>query len=283
MVLYKPHIQFLQEHAVDPDKRKSVTKGESSKHFIDIDHYGFYPYPDLPRNWNDGVLIYSKDTLEKYGTVPWTIENAMFSLTQSFREKNLSKILKTSADVGHYIADSHVPLHCNTNHNGQLTNQTGIHGLWESRIPELLADKKFNFFIGSAKYITNIRLFIWERVLESSLEADSVLTIEKQLSSQTGFFGKYAFERRNKKLVKVYAASYTNRFNELLQNMVERRMQQSIESIASLWFTAWVNAGQPNLEDLSKQKLSNEAEAEIEDLNRNWKKYNYSGENDCIR
>ncbi|GAC1586567.1 MAG: hypothetical protein NVS3B19_05130 [Ginsengibacter sp.] len=283
LVLYKPHIEYLKEHAVDPDKRKSVVKGESSRHFIDIDHYGINPYPDLPRNWKEALLIYSEDTITKYGTVPWTIERVMFNLTESFKEKNLSKILKNSADIGHYVADSHVPLHCNTNHNGQLTNQNGIHGLWESRIPELLADKKFNFFLGSAKYITNLKYFIWERVLESALLSDSVLFIERQLSKQMGPFEKYSYEKRNKKLVKVYSALYTIRFNQLMNNMVERRMQKSVESIASLWFTAWVNAGQPNLEEVSKQKLSEEDQLQINELNMTWKKYNYQPENDCIK
>jgi hypothetical protein len=58
------------------------------------------------------------------------------------QRKNQTKILRYSAEIGHYIADAHVPLHTCTNHNGQLTNQIGIHSFWESRIPELLAYKE---------------------------------------------------------------------------------------------------------------------------------------------
>ena len=36
---YKKNIDFLTEHAVDPDKRRYAVKGEAEKHFIDIDHY----------------------------------------------------------------------------------------------------------------------------------------------------------------------------------------------------------------------------------------------------
>ncbi len=60
-------------------------------------------------------------------------------LTTAFKNKDPAKILKLSAELGHYIADFHVPLHASSNHNGQYTNQKGIHGFWESRIPELLA------------------------------------------------------------------------------------------------------------------------------------------------
>src|SRR5206468_3802178 len=144
---YKKNINYLTEHAVDPDKRRSLVSGESAKHFIDIDHYGVYPFEALPRKWEKAVEKYTSDTLKKYGIVPWWIATMKKKLTEAFETKDRNKILKLSADIGHYIADAHVPLHNNSNHNGQLTGQEGIHAFWESRIPELLADKDWNFFI----------------------------------------------------------------------------------------------------------------------------------------
>src|SRR5450432_3434957 len=69
MVLYKPNIDFLSEHAVDPDKRRYAVAQEAPRHYIDIDHYGKYPYDSLPRKWNDAVTKYSEDTLYTYGIV----------------------------------------------------------------------------------------------------------------------------------------------------------------------------------------------------------------------
>ena len=46
MVLYKPNIEFITEHAVDPDKRRYAVKEEGPRHYIDLDHYhalGQYP------------------------------------------------------------------------------------------------------------------------------------------------------------------------------------------------------------------------------------------------
>lgn len=279
--LYKPHINFLIEHSTDPDKRKSLLKEEHSRHFIDIDHYGSYPYPALPRKWKDAVNSYTEDSLKKYGIVPWYIEKMFFALTESFKEKNLKKILKNSADIGHYIADAHVPLHTNSNHNGQLTNQQGIHGFWESRIPELLCDKEFNFYIGSAIYISNPRQYIWDRILESAIAADSVLIVEKELSVKFPAFQKYAFEKRNKKLVKQYSSSFTIAYNTKLNRMVERRMRIAIQTVASFWFTAWVDAGQPDLNDISKEKLSSKDNKEFDNLNLKWKKNNFQGSDIC--
>ena len=168
MVLYKPNAEFLTEHAVDPDKRRYAVSAEGPRHYIDIDHYGKYPFESLPRKWNDAVEKYSEDTLNKYGIVPWWVQTMLNRLTNAFKEKNQSKILKLSAELGHYIADTHVPLHTNSNHNGQLTDQRGIHAFWESRIPELLAEKNsptggWDFFIGKAEYINNPGEFYLEK------------------------------------------------------------------------------------------------------------------------
>ncbi len=271
MLLYKPNIDFLTEHAVDPDKRRYAIAEEGPRHYIDIDHYGTYPFSSLPRKWNEAVQKFSQDTLMQYGIVPWHVEVMLGRLTAAFREKNFSRIMKTSAELGHYIADAHVPLHANSNHNGQLTNQRGIHGFWESRVPELLAEKEFDFFIGKAQYINNPGKYIWDRVLESAKASDSVLMFEKELSKRFSPDGKYAFEERNGVIVRQYSSAFTIAFNRKLNGMVERRMRLAIASVASFWYTAWVNAGQPNLEELARQRFSEADAKEFESLNTIWK------------
>lgn len=271
LAFYKPHIDFITEHATDPDKRRYAIDGEAARHYIDIDHYGPYPYTAVPHQWDEAVAKIGEDTLQTYGIVPWHVQVMLRRLTKAFKEKNFSSILKNSAEIGHYIADAHVPLHASENHNGQLTGQKGIHAFWESRVPELLADKNFDFFIGKAEYIKDPGAFIWERVLESGHAADSVLKFEKKLSLQFPGDKKFAFEPRNGVLTRQYSSSYTVEYNRMLNGMVERRMRQSIFAIASFWYTAWVNAGQPDLSDLSKETFSENDLKEFEKLNDDWK------------
>ncbi|MEO6844915.1 MAG: zinc dependent phospholipase C family protein [Ginsengibacter sp.] len=268
---YKPNIDFITEHAVDPDKRRYAVSAEGARHYIDLDYYGAYPYVAVPHKWQDAVEKFGKDTLEKYGIAPWHVQIMLTRLTNAFREKNFRSILKNSAEIGHYIADSHVPLHATENYNGQLTGQNGIHAFWESRIPELLADKKFDFFIGKAQYLQDPGTFIWDRVLESANAADSVLKFEKQLSAQFPGDRKYAFEQRNNKFIPQYSSEYTIAYDKMLNGMVERRMRQSIFAVASFWFTAWVNAGQPDLSSIANQSFSEADLKEFEKLNEEWK------------
>jgi len=280
LVLYKPNIGFLSDHAVDPDKRRYAVAAEGARHYIDIDHYGVYPFDSLPRTWTSALKKYDKDTLQKYGIVPWYIQTMLFRLTAAFKEKDQAKILKLSADIGHYIADSHVPLHVCSNHNGQLTNQHGIHGFWESRIPELLAATQWDFMLGKAGYITNPVTFTWARVLESAAAADSVLRIERELTTRFSADRKYSFEPRNGQVIRQYSTPYTLAYNEQLNNMVERRMRQSIAAVASFWYTAWVNAGQPDLKQLVNKSFSDDDRREFEELNAAWLKGEVKGK-DC--
>lgn len=271
MVLFKPQIDFLSEHAVDPDKRRYAVPEEGPRHYIDIDRYGLYPYPDLPRKWEDAVAKYSEDTLNTYGIVPWWLQTMLYRLTSAFKEKNQVKILRYAAEIGHYIADAHVPLHANSNHNGQFSGQKGIHGFWESRVPELLAEKEWDFFIGKAEYLKNPADFIWKRVLESAAAADTVLQMEKELTASFPQDQKFSFEDRNGITIRQYSSAFSKAYDTRLKGMIERRMRQSIHATASFWYTAWVNAGQPDLKKLNNREFTNEELKEFEVLNNSWK------------
>lgn len=270
MILYKPNISFITEHSADPDKRRNVVKDEGPRHYIDIDRYGKYPFTEMPRKWKDAVAKFSEDTLMMHGIVPWHIQVMLGRLTAAFREKNFSKIMKNSAEIAHYIADAHVPLHTSSNHNGQLTNQKGIHGFWESRVPELLADKEWDFMIGKAEYIKEPLQYTWDRVLESAKATDSVLTFERELTKQFSEDKKYSFELRNGKTIRQYSSAFSIAFDKKLNGMIERRMRLSIKSVASFWYTAWINAGQPDLKSLVSQKFSEADSKEFEELNAKW-------------
>jgi len=261
---YKKNIEFITEHAVDPDKRRYSVDGEAAHHYIDIDHYtpgGEDPFKLVPQKWKDAVAKFTEDTLQAYGIVPWHVNVVINRLTKAFEEKNYDKILHLSADLGHYIGDSHVPLHCTENYNGDMTGQHGIHGFWESRIPELKS-KDYNFFVGRAQYISHIQSDEWETIKGSFGAKDSVLDFERELNAKFPQDKKYTYENRGNVLVKAYSEEYTTMYDNMLDGMVERRMTRAILKVGSYWYTAWVNAGQPSLNDLLDKTPSKKTEEE---------------------
>jgi S1/P1 Nuclease len=255
---YKKHIEYITEHAVDPDKRRYSVAEEAPRHYIDIDHYGPNCFDSVPRFWKKAVAKYSEDTLNAYGIVPWWIDVMTYRLSEAFKEGNIDKILRYSAELGHYVGDSHVPLHTTENYNGQMTNQVGIHGFWESRVPELYGED-YDYFVGRCYYVESPINTAWEVVRESHLAVDSVLDFESKLNASTSPDRKYAFENRGNLTIKTYSEEYTRNYSNMLNGMVERRMRQSIILVGSLWYTAWVNAGQPDLTKLENKEVSDSA------------------------
>ena len=271
LVFFKPHIEYLKTHSVDPDKRRYLLEEEGPRHYIDLDHYGPAPYHSLPRDWKSAVAACSYDSLMRYGIGPWWIQVMLEKLTRAFAAKDPEQILKNAAEIGHYIADIHVPLHACSNHNGQFTGQHGIHGFWESRVPELLAEKEWDFLIGRATYYKDPLALTWRRVLQSAAAADTVLQFEKKLRAQFSSDQVFAYEDRNGQLVRQFSSAYTLAYDRLLDGMIERRMRESIEAVASFWLTAWVRAGQPPLASLSKQPLSAQAMLSLQQLEEAYK------------
>ena len=274
IAFYKPNIEFISSHAVDPDKRRYAVSEEGPRHYIDIDRYRG---TIIPRSWSKAVEKFTEDTLKSHGIVPWWIQVMQARLTKAFRENNVHAILKLSAETGHYLGDAHVPLHTSSNHNGQFTNQQGIHGFWESRIPEIFAETEWDLFNDRALYIRNPLEFIWKRVEESAKASDSVLKFERILNNRFTPDRKYAFENRNGKIIRQYSNEYSRAYNEMLDGMVERRLRQSVFAVASFWYTAWVNAGQPDLKKLNRKELSEVEQIEFNALEMKWKNEKIKG------
>lgn len=265
---FKEHIEFLTEHAVDPDKRRYAVDGEAQRHYIDIDHYikhGEDPFNVVPQRWKNAVEKFSEDTLQTYGIVPWHILVMKYRLQKAFEEKNVDLILKYAADIGHYIGDAHVPLHTTENYNGQLTNQKGIHGLWESRLVEINHDN-YDYFVGKAEYISDVQTYIWERVRESHFALDSVFTLEREVTEALGSDKKYSFERRGNTTISVYSYEFSQEYHRRMNGMVERRLRAAIQAVGSIWYTAWVDAGQPDLRGIQNKEPSNELLEELGSL-----------------
>ncbi|WP_116105739.1 zinc dependent phospholipase C family protein [Lewinella sp. IMCC34191] len=324
MPFFRGQIDYLSEHAVDPDKRRYAANGEAIRHYMDLDHYGASPFDDLPRNYaaarmqygsvlditaggdtiawvldtvlveDDIVLIRSADhtidlplrpyqslwygnieedrtdslrqlgvplrgdrfefyeAFSDHGILPYHLISYHRQLTNAFVREDANRILQLAAEMGHYVGDAHVPLHTTENYNGQLTGQTGIHAFWESRLPELFADEEYDYFVGPAEYIDDPQTYYWEIVLESHSLVDSVLRTERRLSEQFAADQQLCFEERLGRQVQMQCTEYARAWSEAMAGMVEDRFRAAIHSVGSVWYSCWVDAGQPDLSMLGR-------------------------------
>ncbi len=264
---YKKNIDFVTENAVNPDQRRYAVKEEAPRHFIDLDNYSDSLQKVLPTfSWKEVSEKVNEDTLQKHGIVPWHINFMKFQLTEAFRKKDARKILMLSADIGHYIADANVPLHTTRNYNGQFSNQLGIHGFWESRLPEMFSDN-YDFFIGQAEYVKTPQKRAWQAVMNAHAALDSVLIFERELSNKFSEDKKFGFDERNGVTTKTYSREFSTKYHEMLKNQVERQMRASIKMVGDFWLTCWIDAGQPDLTQLLDYQAT-KADKEAEEVEK---------------
>ncbi|MGE5382898.1 MAG: zinc dependent phospholipase C family protein [Omnitrophica WOR_2 bacterium] len=231
------HIDFMVTASSVPDMRRYALedKSEVPKHFIDLENFG--PLDSIPFSLHDAQRKYGKDFLQKNGILPWCIEETMNKLTKAFKEKRKNEILFLAADLGHYIADAYTPLHTTVNYDGQLTSQKGIHDFWESKLINCLNVNLMNHSVKPV-LIVDIHKEIWKIIQHSNSLVDSILLIDKDLRI------KHSVQND------IYSKEYAHEYCLLARGMPERQMRSAANSIASYWFTAWVNAGSPDLSEL---------------------------------
>lgn len=275
---YRHHLEYITENAVNPDRRRYAVKYEAPRHYIDLDVYGDSLKYNLPLYWKAACEQFTEDSLMNYGIVPWHIYRVKNQLTDAFFLGDVPSILRLSADLGHYIADANVPLHTTENYNGQLTGQHGIHGFWESRLPELFFDD-YMLFTGPAKYVSNTQKRAWEAVFQAHVAKDSVLDIERNLNNQFDSDQKYTFEERGTQVVRTYSRRYAEQYHRLLHGMVERQMKSAIAMVGDFWYTAWVDAGQPDLNKLLTYEFTEEQLEERRKLLELWKQEKFQSRN----
>jgi len=257
----------IVKNSVRADQRRSQDKEEATKHFIDLELYGDSAAWKMPLLWKDAVRKYGKDSLLKCGYVPYHVIAMKEKLSAAFRSGNKDSILFYAIDLGHYISDANVPLHVTENYDGQLTNQKGLHSLWESMVPEIEIQKYDLRGRHKAKYLKHPERAIWKAIRQSYKLLPDVFGAEKELTKTFTEAEKYRVQIRNGREYKSYTSAFAKAYSARLEETINKQMIRSANLLADFWYTAWVDAGCPNLNkglstnDKQKAALQEEMEA----------------------
>jgi hypothetical protein len=263
-------MDYLVKNSVRPDQRRNSDKNEAPRHFIDAEAYGDSSLWKMPQSWNDAVAKYAKDTLVEYGYVPYWVMTMKERLTGAFKQKNKDSILFYAADMAHYIADAHVPLHTTINYDGQLTGQKGLHSLWESTIPELEFSQYQLYSKHKLQYLKNPEETIWKAVRDAHTLLKGVLQEETEASKEFSDSTKYRTQIRNGKESKTYTSAFARAYNKRLGNTINQQLLHSAHLTADFWYTCWVDAGKPDLKSLVTKANTKE---EAKKMKAEWKAY----------
>ena len=236
--LFEANAAFVVEHAIDPDLwRAAGQPGEGPNHFLDMDAFGAFPFPDIPRSEAEHLARHGAEAMEK-GRLPWRVGEAYRDLVAAFRAADPARTLTMAAVLSHYTGDAHVPLHAVVNYDGQLTGQAGFHNRWESDMVEryerqLEADVR----PAAAHRVADPVAFIFDALLDSLSRAEGAFAADRE-SAGPQDLAETPYDDR-------YGNLYYSKLYERQGRTLRARLAASATDIASLWLSAWDEAGRP--------------------------------------
>lgn len=216
--------QYYVDHASDADYRKSTVPSESPRHFIDIDYYPEFKSGWFPHDLDSLISRYGSSTVYNNGVLPWAIEADYDSLVAFLRQNDSVNANRVIADLGHYVGDACQPLHCT-----EYYNRNGVHSRYEtgmlSRFLSQIAIKP-----DTARYISDPLDYVFRIITESNSKIQMIFDADDQASGTAG---------------NTSSDLYYETMWSLLDSMTISQLQTSSVSLASLVYSAWVDANRP--------------------------------------
>jgi hypothetical protein len=229
---FKSWVPYLIEHSPDPDRRKKLDKSEAAKHYIDLDSFPEYLiYKSIPQQLDTLIARHSETFVLEQGILPWATLTAYDSLVSCFKRLDMAKAKLFAADLCHYVADGHMPLHLTSNYNGQNTGNEGIHGRYESEMINRFLDE-INFKSKRLKKIENRENYIFGYIYWATPYIDSILVADiyaKTIDADTK------------------STAYTDALWSRTKPFTIELFSNASHHFAELIYNAWNDAGCPRI------------------------------------
>lgn len=237
MNFFKKWTAELEDLSVEPDRRRNYDNTEHPKHFIDIDFYKEFNAGKMIFDKHELLKIYGDSIVTAMGILPWTIDDTYIALVKAMKDKNRDRILILSGDLAHYVGDASQPMHTILNYDGQLSGQKGIHARYESRMVDQYLDEIKNSMSSKpAFYIEDKMNFIFDFITESFSYHPVLFDADLKANSVSGSTNNDDYYR-----LLWFRTKY----------VTKRQFSSASGAIASLFYSAWVDAGKPDLKNVN--------------------------------
>lgn len=238
---------YLTSHSSDADARRATLPNEAPYHYIDIDNYPeFKTTGKISQSYAEVVETHGEKFVLKQGILPWTTLATIDSLTECFARKDFEKAAYFAADLGHFVADGHMPFHITGNYDGQLTGNKGIHGRYESGMINRF-ENQIHYTGKPAVFIENPGNYIFNYLYTNYRYVDSILIADNYSQKVAGNFSS-----------KLYTETLWNETSDYTEMFFE----EASHAFSSLLYTAWINGGSPKIQK-EKDFLLSETEEQI--------------------
>ncbi len=210
----------LQNLAFAPDQWKDNDAGEWTRHYLQIDRAS--PAADYPRRWED-VVAWRPQHAVGNGQVPWHVEQRYRQLVQAFESKNQTTILNEAFVLSHYVFDAMSVLH-DTQH---FDTPNGVHERWESRI-----------FNDSEARVNGVTATALTHLGTPGLVDPRNATFDLILVGNSLYPQLVTADQASANIPELY---------DNTRDLTARRWADGITLMSSILWTAWNEAGHPEL------------------------------------
>jgi hypothetical protein len=220
----------LLQHVNDPFVTVAKTPAERKNQFLYLDKYGRFPFEILPRSYKAAVAKFGRSKLEANGLLPWQIGVYSQKLTEAMHDGKWEDAKLYAAILASYVAAAHDPFNTTDNTDGHLSGQNGIN----ERFGTALVDRYSSYFFmrpNDAVFIPDPTDHAFEACLGSHSWLETIL---------------YA-DRDARRGLNAYTDEYYDHFYNQAGAVLIRQLSDAATDVGSFWFTAWKNAGQPQL------------------------------------
>jgi Zinc dependent phospholipase C len=221
----------LQYFAVEPDRLRDISgdRAEEVRHFINLEYYGSDPFKVIDPDRAAMGKRFGAATLQRAGTLPWTIEEFSDSLGAAWKRGDCAEVIRLAGFLAHYIGDASQPLHSTINYDGYTSYDRGVHrrveGAVDYHIAELAESAR------SDVRVENLSA-VWPGAIAEIRDANSHVgeLISADRSAKSQGRRKAAYDRA------LFAQS---------RPMIVGQIARAASFLASAWLFEWKQSGSP--------------------------------------
>lgn len=218
--------------ANEPDEIRN--KAPNTKHCLYIEGLSSYPFGDIPATLKEAYKKYGKDKLEAnngLGTLPWAVVAEYKELVKAFRANDKDAIIRSSAYIGHFIGDAHMPFHTTLNYDCDILGKKGAHGriglCAEENLGPIMNDVTMPISIAQDK--KDVFQSVMHAISESHGRLYDLLYWDAVALDGSGGDNS------------AYTKLFLDKNKALLRDCISGAASQTAE----LWYSAWIEAGRP--------------------------------------
>ena len=204
-------------------------RSRNTAHFF-LERYDEFPFWDVPATRELALRRFSEEDIAENGDGLWRLLEAYDALVGAFEEADFDLVLERASDVAWLVGEVGVPPNTSAAGDGQATQQDGLARRYDTQLIEIFADE-LRVRDSAAVYLDRPHEFIRSLPLKAYIWVDNINFTDSM--SRRGVAG--------------YDRFYMDGMWNELGGLTGALMTDAARDTASLWYTAWVAAGRPEV------------------------------------